>query len=344
MYLSKIALRQFRSYSSSEFTFDKNLTLITGRNGAGKTNLLEAVYVLLQGGSFRVGDRDMIHNETAWWRIDGVISDEVRQVRYQTDHHPPKQLVVRDTTKRFMYKDRLPVVLFEPNDLQLIHGSPSRRRDSLDTMLTSLSPAYKTALGKYERALKQRNNALKHQTSNLEDQLFSWDILLSEYGVEIIHARESLVSDLNRLIGGYYTQIAGDIQDLTIIYHHDLGTDITPSKFIHSLHSKLPLDTLRGTTSVGPHRDDIEFILRGSDAKQSASRGEVRTILLALKMAYAQLLEDTYRQKPIILLDDVFSELDELRQQNLLDTLRDNQVIITDTRNPFDDVASHIKL
>lgn len=344
MYLSEISLKQFRSYKETKFSFDKSLTLITGKNGSGKTNLLEAIYVLLQGNSFRVSDKDMIQNDQAWWRLDGVVDKETRQVRYQLGVHPPKHLIIHENAKRFMAKDRLPVVLFEPNDLLLVHGSPTRRRDALDVMLASLSPTYKTTLGKYERALKQRNNALKNQIANLDDRLFSWDILLSEYGVELIYARHELIEKLNNLIGGYYAQIAGKQQSLRIVYKHDLGSDITPSRYIQSLHGKLALDKLRGTTSVGPHRDDMEFILDGHDARQSASRGEVRTILLSLKLAHAALLEKEYEQKPLILLDDVFSELDEKRQHNLLETFTENQVIITDTRLVDTVSAKHIKL
>lgn len=333
MYLSQIALKQFRSYKDARFTFDKNLTLITGKNGAGKTNLLEAIYVLLQGNSFRVSDKDLIRNGDSWWRLDGVLDTEPRQVRYQLGHSPAKQLVTHDNQKRFMYKDRLPVVLFEPTDLQLINGSPSRRRDSLDTMLISLSQPYKIALGRYERALQQRNNALKKRAPNLEDQLFSWNVLLSEYGVEIVRARHDLILSLNTLLGGYYTEIAGEIQELMIVYKNDLGTEPTSSKFMTGLHSKQQLDSLRGTTSIGPHRDDIEFMLGGVDAKQNASRGEVRTILLALKMAYAALLEQVYSEKPLILLDDVFSEIDASRQANLLRIYTDHQVIITHTKS-----------
>lgn len=344
MHLSDISLKQFRSYEDAHFEFSPSLTLITGKNGSGKTNLLEAVYVLLQGGSFRVSDRDMMRSGDSWWRLDGTIDGEFRQVRYQIDHHPPKHLVIHELSKRFMAKDRLPVVLFEPNDLLLIHGSPTRRRDAIDTMLISLSSVYKTTLGKYERALKQRNNALKRQLPNLDDQLFSWDVLLSEYGVEIILARQELIQKLNERIGGYYAQIAGLQHSLNIVYKHDLGDDVTPSRYIQSLHTKLSLDKLRGTTSFGPHRDDLEFILRGVDAKQSASRGEVRSSILALKLAYTELLENVYQQKPLILLDDVFSELDETRQKNLLTLIVSNQTIITDTNVISAPNLTHIKI
>lgn len=344
MHLSHISLKQFRSYTSADFTFDKSITLITGKNGSGKTNLLEAIYVLLQGGSFRVHDREMIRDGDSWWRLDGKVDSEKRQVRYQLDHHPPKQLVAYETSKRFMYKDRLPVVLFEPNDLLLIHGSPSRRRDSLDMMLSSLSASYKTSLAKYERVLKQRNNALKNPSPYLDDQLFSWDILLSEYGVEILRSRRQLIEQLNELIGGYYGEIAGRIEELKIEYRHDIGEDITSSKFLHQLHTKLPLDKLRGTTSIGPHRDDISFYLKLKNANIAASRGEVRSIILSLKLAYSRLLEQAHETTPIILLDDVFSELDLSRQSNVIKLIKHNQIIMTDTKVLLEEQLSQIKL
>lgn len=342
MQLKELRLKQFRSYRDAHFTFDPRITLITGKNGVGKTNLLEAIYVLMQGVSFRVSDGDMIQDEKNWWRIDGKFEHEERQVRYQLDHKPAKQLVHNDSAKRFTYKDRMPVVLFEPTDLQLIHGSPSRRRDAIDTMLVALSQPYKQALSRYDRALQQRNNILKRSPPNLEDTLFSWDILLSEYGVAITQARRELISDLNALLSGYYSQIAGRDEELRLVYKSELTKTVGGTEYISHLHKKLPLDRLRGTTSVGPHRDDMEFILAGSNAKQSASRGEVRTTLLALKLAYANLLERSFGVCPLILLDDVFSELDIDRQQLLLGLLQDGQTIISDTKHH--DIGKVIKL
>lgn len=332
MVLHEISVKQFRSYESKRFLLDPALTLIAGKNGVGKTNLLEAIHVLLQGTSFRVGDGDLLRTGDEWWRIDGLLGDEPRQVRYQLGHVPAKQLVIHDASKRFTYKDRLPVVLFEPTDLQLIHGSPSRRRDAFDTILVALSGSYKQGLSRYERALQQRNNILRKQPTNLEDMLFSWDVLLSEYGVMIANARRDLIEQLNGMLSGYYSEVAGEVHDLKLEYKSELSARITGTGYIAQLHQKLPLDRLRGTTSIGPHRDDIEFHLEGVPVKQSASRGEIRTILLALKTAYAALLEETHQTKPIVLLDDVFSELDSERQRNLLTLLQGNQTIITDTK------------
>lgn len=343
MYVAGIELRQFRSYRSARFTFDKKLTLITGNNGAGKTNLLEAVYVLLTGGSFRVADRELIHHDESWWRIDGGIDGNTRQVRYQLAHRPPKQLLEHDTTTRFMYRHRLPVVLFDPTDLLLIHGSPSRRRQSLDTMLSALSAEYKTTLGRYERSLLQRNNILKKRPDNLPDVLFPWDIQLSEHGLKLTQARAALIDQLSPLIDVFYQQIAGKQDQITLTYRssHDPRSDM--SVYMGKLKSSLQLDSLRTTTSYGPHRDDLFFSLRGHDAKHEASRGETRTTLLALKLAYAALLERAYSAKPVLLFDDVFSELDADRRQNLFSHLGEYQTIVTDTHE-IADIPKTIRL
>lgn len=332
MYLREITLKQFRTYQDDTFSFDENITLITGKNGTGKTNLLEAIYILLQGGSFRVSDSDLTRNGSSWWRIDGIVDGESREVRYQSDHRPAKQLVIHDTKKRFSYQHRIPVVLFEPTDLQLIHGSPSRRRDAIDLMLSSLSPRYKQAQSRYERALQQRNNILKKRPEKPDDMLFPWNIQLSEHGMTMLEERRQLVSDLNQRLSTHYSHIADGIHELRVDYVSAMPADITSSGYIHTLQARLSHDMMRGTTSVGPHRDDVVFSLSHNDAKQTASRGEIRTILLALKITYAHLLEQQYGMKPLILLDDVFSELDTSRQKNLLAALNENQIIITDTK------------
>jgi len=333
MILSKIELYNFRSHDEAAFLFDPRLTLVTGKNGTGKTNLLEAVYVLLRGTSFRASDRELTAFERDWWRVVGELDDTTRELRHQSDKLPAKQLLMHDSAKRFHYKDRLPVVLFEPTDLQLIHGSPNRRRSTFDDMLMSLSPDYRQALSRYERSLKQRNNTLKRYgaSNELHDLLFVWDVTLAKYGETIIAERERFISQINTMLPEIYSQIAGRVSDIELRYHSTSPS--TSSRFIDKLHKNIGLDKMRATTSIGPHRDDFMFYLNQTDAKAMASRGETRSILLSLKLAYTALLRDLHDTDPIVLLDDVFSELDSDRQKNLLRALGDSQVIITDTKN-----------
>ena len=143
MVIDNVTLQNFRSYESYRLKLDPRLTIIVGKNGIGKTNLLEAVYVILHGSSFRATDAELMRHDSAWWRLGVAFDDHERELRYESEKRPAKQLIHRSTKKRFSYQDRLPVVLFEPHDLLLISGSPSRRRDALDHMIGFLSKTYK---------------------------------------------------------------------------------------------------------------------------------------------------------------------------------------------------------
>lgn len=346
MVIDEITLQNFRSYESYRLKLDPKLTMIVGKNGIGKTNLLEAIYVTLHGTSFRATDTELTRHEAMWWRLAMSLDDSERELRYEADKRPAKQLIDRSTKKRFSYRDRLPVVLFEPHDLLLISGSPARRRDALDHMIGFLSVSYKQSLGRYERALQQRNNLLKQRIdpTALKDQLFVWDVMLAETGQYIIEERTKFFIAINERLPVFYDQIAGSDDRVEIIYQSTLPPEPTSSQIISSLHSRLSVDMSRGTTSTGPHRDDISFLLNGNDAKNTASRGESRSLILSLKLAYAALLHEVYGTEPIVLLDDVFSELDATRQVNLLSLLSDHQTIITDTESVSVDHGKHIVL
>lgn len=336
MKIKEATLNNFRSYDERTFEFSPDVTVIVGKNGAGKTNILEAIYILLQGKSFRDADEQLLRYETDWWRISGTFDNFERELRYQPSQQTSKQLYVNGTQKgRFTYKQQLPVVLFEPDHLLLIHGSPSLRRAYLDTLLTAVSPNYRAILAKYERALQQRNNLLKKKLplAQLKDSVFVWDVALSEYGAELQTARARLTEAINTGLSGYYSTLAGAEQTLSVTY--EPTTKGGSHTLLQLLNRSLEKDILRGFTSVGPHRDDIGFLLNGKDAKATASRGEVRTIVLALKYAEIAELSAANSTMPILLLDDVFSELDESRQKALLANTEGIQKIITTTHRPL---------
>lgn len=334
MVIDNVSLQNFRSYESYRLKLDPRLTVIVGKNGIGKTNLLEAIYVILHGSSFRATDLELMRYEAAWWRLGIEFDDRDRELRYEAEKRPAKQLIDRSTKKRFSYQDRLPVVLFEPHDLLLISGSPSRRRDALDHMIGFLSKTYKQTLGRYERALQQRNNLLKQHTNleALKDQLFVWDVMLAEMSEYLLSERQRFISAINNRLPSMYERIAGVPSEVEFVYVSSLPAGTTSSQIIAQLHAGLRGDIARGTTSVGPHRDDFGFRLAGKDAKNSASRGESRSLILSLKLVYADLLSEVYGTEPVILLDDVFSELDLDRQTNLLSLLDKHQTVITDTK------------
>lgn len=333
MALERVKLYNFRSYTEREFVFSPDVTVIIGKNGAGKTNILEALYVLLQGRSFRDNDESLLCYTTDWWRVHGYMGDDERELRYQPSQTSPKQLIVNGVNKgRFTYKQQLPVVLFEPDDLLLIHGSPSARRAYLDSLLVQIVPSYRTTLARYERAVLQRNTILKKggTVATLHDAVFVWDVALSEYGAEVIAQRSRLVETLNQQLGEYYTEIAQQSNTFTVTYE-------PPSKqgshrLAQLLSRSFEKDRLRGFTSVGPHRDDIGFVLNNKDARTTASRGEARTIILALKRAELDILHTTLGVRPLFLLDDVLSELDETRQEQVIKN-NGYQIVLTTTHN-----------
>lgn len=341
MHVSRLHLHQFRSHEDAIFDFDPHVTAIIGPNGSGKTNILEAIYTLCMGKSFRDGDDDLITYEQDWYRIEGNIDDTQRELRYQPSNKG-KQLIVDGTSKgRFTYKQQLPVVLFEPDDLLMIHGSPSARRKYIDELLQKLSLPYRQLLSRYERVLTQRNNLLKqrHTMSELRDNLFVWDVSLAEIGSKIIAMRLDIIEQINTRASEIYSEVAGKQQALTLtyIYPHQQRTE---SQIVAALTHHLDDDLRRGFTSVGPHRHDIEFELQSQSAKHTASRGEVRTILLSLKQIEISLLTQAQGNTPILLLDDVFSELDNDRKrrvseipgvQTIITTTEMNGVLLSET-------------
>lgn len=332
MTIQQIELHHFRSYSERRFELSPNVTMIIGKNGAGKTNLLEAIYTLYGGKSFRDSDEELLQFGENWWKITGKLGDTNRELRYQATQPSPKQLYIDGTSKgRFTYRHQLPMVLFEPDDLLMIHASPAKRRLYIDTLLVKLQPVYRQIIAKYDRALMQRNNLLKKPLSDheLSDALFAWDITLSTLGSQIMGARHTLLTELDEILTGYYQGITRQHETITVLYQTQHVRE--SNELARLLAQRLPQDRLRGFTTVGPHRDDIEFLMGGKSMKTTASRGEVRTLLLALKFAELSLIEQHTGESPLFLLDDVFSELDESRQQALTRFMGSVQKIITST-------------
>ncbi len=333
MRIKKVGVQNFRSHSQKVLHLNPTTSLVIGKNGAGKTSLLEAIYVALQGSSFKGSDTDILQRDKEWWRIDIELDNGlVRTVTYNPSKTTgKKQFTVNDKKSyRLSVKDKYPVVLFEPEDLRLFHGSPSRRRSFIDSLVAQIDPAYSTTLRRYDRALKQRNTLLKSPYIS-DDDLFVWNVTLSDLGSQIIEKRVYAIELLNKTINEHYKDIAQTNDELTVHYSHTF-IDNSAQKILKELESKLPYDKVVKYTSVGPHRHDVIFNFNGRSALSIASRGEVRTILLAIKRIEATMIEDITGYTPIVLLDDVFSELDESRQQLITQT--GAQQIVTTTSAP----------
>ncbi len=332
MVITSLQLTGFRSYLDAEFEFGDGVNIVVGPNASGKTNLLEALLVTCLGKSYRAETADLVNNESNLARIQSTYKDGDRVITIEKhDGHSVRRLLVNGSEHaRWRRDDTLPVVLFEPQHMMLVNGSPSSRRAYLDGILESTVTGYKSALARFTRALAQRNRLLKTAGVS-EQQFFVWDMKFAEYASEIIHWRRQLVDRLNAVLPSHYASIAGRQTPIVASYHSTIGAKDYQTGLLAALHRRRADEQLRGYTLSGPHRDDLRIELNHQPAEISASRGESRSIVLSLKLAEMSILQDSHDASPLILLDDVFSELDKDRQKALAATLKDHQTIITTT-------------
>lgn len=330
--ITNLHLQHFRSYKDASFEFSSGVNIIVGPNASGKTNLLEAVLVTAKGSSYRVSDADLIAFEQPWARLDATMQDDsTRTIKLVAQPRPSKSYdIAGKPLRRLTTQYQLPVVLFEPNHLTLLSGAPEGRRNYLDDLLEQIRPDYQLVRQQYGRTLRQRNSLLKKGPS-VAAQLFPWNLRLSELAGTIVRARAELAEKLNKELPGLYTALSNSKADVSLTYHHRWPAESYQSQLLKKLEANQELDFMRGFTGNGPHREDFGVTYNGHDAADSASRGEIRTAVLALKILELKILEAVSGNKPIILLDDVFSELDGLRRKLLTNYIENYQTFITTT-------------
>lgn len=337
MVISSIKLKNFRCHEDFCYQFSKKTSVIVGENGSGKTSVLEAIYEALRGKSFRATDPDILKRQSDFYRIEVDFKNGEKTVvafgSLSENEIAKKQFLVGGKKyARLPKKYRYPIVLFLPDDLHLISSSPTRKRDFFDRILSELNDTYSSTLNRYEKALKQRNDLLKsYAEGSIEEVrsvIFSWNLLLAKYGTEIRRERKKFIAEMNERLTKTYRSIAENKDEVFVEYKLQ-GDDISENEYFRKLENELPRDLILGHTGFGVHRDSYEFLFNNSDANGSASRGEVRSIILAMKFIEAELIYEKNGKRPIVLLDDVFSELDEMRQKALTRNFKENQVIIT---------------
>lgn len=336
-----LSLRQFRSYDDQLVKLNDGVTIFVGPNGSGKTNLLEALYVLSTGSSFRAREAEMIKLDHDWFRLEGIWGKQRRTlVVRRVDEKLEKQFNLDGVKRvRLTSEFKVPAVLFEPDHLFLLKASPALRRDYLDTALSKLQPDFTWLKHQFERVLAQRNAVLKKhlKRSQLEDQLFAWDVRFAELAWQLVERRQQLVNKFDMHLSSIYSKIAREAHVLNASYKNSVLAADYQAGLLQLLSANIDRDCDRGFTSVGPQRDDFTLDIDGQPAPSFASRGETRSIVLALKVAELRMLHQTLEQKPLLLLDDVFSELDPARCQALAEVAREYQTIITSANH--DDVA-----
>jgi len=331
---TSLHLQHFRSYVDSTFEFNKGVNIIVGPNASGKTNLLEGLLMVARGGSYRGRDVEMISFEAPWARLQAETSQGARIVKIQReaqDRSSKTFVIDEQSLSRITLQRGVPIVLFEPNDLQLLTGSPELRRLFLDDLIEQTIPHFGALRRHYKRVVTQRNTLLKKQPRDIAEQLFVWNIRLSELGGQIARERIELIGQLNAQISELYDTIAAGGQTIELTYTTQFPYDNYETALLHKLELSTEIDVLRGFTAYGPHRDDLGVLIDNRKADVVASRGETRTLVLALKILELQLLEKLRGERPLLLLDDVFSELDSKRRQALTGFVSSYQTFLTTT-------------
>jgi DNA replication and repair protein RecF len=328
--ITDLRLQNFRSYKDGSFEISPGVNIVVGPNASGKTNLLEAVLVLARGSSYRVADNELINFDQPWARLD-CHSDNSgqRTVKLFAGSEAKQYEIDGKTHKRLTLSHSLPVVLFEPGHLRLLTGSPERRRDYLDDLLEQTIAGYGTTRRHYKRALAQRNRLLK--IPDFQNQLFPWNIRLSQLAGQIVRARTDLAGQINKEITDLYKELSGSKTMVSARYDSRWPAGNYESQLLKKLETSIEEDQLRGFTSSGPHREDLIVLFDDHPASEVASRGEVRTAVLALKIIELKIIEGSRNKTPLLLLDDVFSELDGRRRHALVDYLSPYQTFITTT-------------
>jgi len=329
--LKHLRLAQFRSYDQLSLELSERVMVILGPNATGKTNILEAMYIAATGQSFRADDGAVVQDGKGGYRIDAEYDEEKLSITYRQVPAKQKKLLRNEVAiSRQTLLGLHPVVLFEPGDLNLAVGAPAMRRRYIDFVLAQTSPIYRRAMILYRRLLRQRNALLwrNKRTSllRLDDQLFILDTQLSAPTETIFQERKDFLDWLLPVLQQRVAYIADTEIEIDLDYLE------RSSNYLDRLKEARERDVVLGTTTVGPHREDWRVLQEKKLLQVTASRGENRTIMIALKLAEIDYMRrDNDAPTPLLLMDDVFSELDESRRRLLIEVLEDVQTIITTT-------------
>lgn len=349
MYLQSLLLENYRNYEKESISFDPKINLFLGQNGQGKTNLLEAVYYLSCAGTFRGGKKtdELIKFDTDFFRLHGSL---VRERNYEIDISANRQKKKQIKINNVTYKKTvdlfgiLQVVLFSPDDLKIVKGSPIERRRYLDLSMSQYDKSYVYNLQKYQKVLLQRNSLIKEKQlrTDYTNALDVWDEQLAMYGSILIKKRLDYLKKIVPLARKIHYELSQGKEKLNITYQSSLGrvidmsVDELNSLFLTTLEKNKKEEIKRGNSLFGIQRDDLIFYLNDLPLRIYGSQGQMRSFILALKMAEAKLfIRDG--QKPLMLLDDVLSELDDVRRSYLLNEIQNEQMqtIITAANMEF---------
>lgn len=342
MIVKSLKLKNFRNYDLLNLEFDSTTNIFYGDNAQGKTNILESIYLTGTTKSHRgTKDRDLIQFGQEEAHIETIV--EKKGVPFKIDIHLKKnspkgiainKIPIKRASELFGI---INIVFFSPEDLNIIKNGPAERRKFIDMELAQLDKVYLSDLSNYNRIVNQRNKLLKdmYDRKDLIETLDIWDLQLVKYGNQVIKRRQQFIEQMNEIIGNVHEKLTGGKEKLQLFYEPGVKNDT----FENALVRNRERDMRMKSTSVGPHRDDICFMCGDLDIRKFGSQGQQRTAALSLKLAEIELVKQELKDTPILLLDDVLSELDKHRQNYLLDSIRDIQTLITCTG--LDDFVNH---
>ncbi|WP_301108411.1 DNA replication/repair protein RecF [Sporosarcina sp.] len=345
MHIDRLALTNYRNYASLELEFSPTMNVLIGENAQGKTNVMEAIYVLAMAKSHRTAnDRELIRWEQECGKIEGDVERKFGRL--------PLELIISKKGKKArvnhleqnrlsMYVGQMNVVMFAPEDLNIVKGSPQLRRRFLDMEIGQISRVYLHDLVNFQKILKQRNAMLKDHRGKLDLQDVMFDVYTEQYiqvAVQIIRKRFYFMELLQKWANPIHQGISRGLETLEVSYgtlkdlHSGQTVEEMETIFADQLKTVRRRELERGLTLVGPHRDDLQFFVNGYDIQTFGSQGQQRTTALSLKLAEIELVKQEVGETPILLLDDVLSELDDYRQSHLLSTMQGQvQTFVTTT-------------
>ena len=333
MLITNLKIENFRNYNELNLNLNNKINIFFGNNAQGKTNIIESIFLCSIGKSFRTNkEKELIkfNEEKTSVEINYEKSDRTGKIKIEIGEKKQVYLNGIKIKKLSELLGNINVVIFTPDDINILKGGPQNRRKFLDIMISQLRPNYMHILSLYNKTLDQRNNYLKQiKTENKDENLLDiWDEKLIEYGLKIYEYRKEYINKIQEKIKTIHKDITEEKEEIEIKYFSDASTR---QNFINELKSRRKLDIIKGYTTKGIHRDDFMIYINGREVQIYGSQGQNRTAVLSLKLAELNIIKDDIGESPILLLDDFMSELDSNRRKKLLENIEDIQVIITCT-------------
>ena len=345
MYINKIKLNNFRNYEEQEILLNPNINIFYGDNAQGKTNIIESIFLCAIGKSFRTtNDKEMIkfNKENASVYIEYKKVDREGTIKIYIENK--KNIYVNGIKIKKLSEllGKINIVIFTPDDIQILKEGPQKRRRFLDIMIGQLRPNYVHILNLYNKTLEQRNNYLKQiKIENKPEELLEiWDEKLAEYGEKVFLYRNEFIEKIKEKINNIHEDITENKENLKIEYESNCKSK---EEYLNLLKERRKLDIIKGFTTKGVHRDDFMIYINNELVNIYCSQGQNRTVILSLKIAEMQVIYDEIGEYPILLLDDFMSELDEKRRKNFLENIENKQVIITCT-DKIEEINNEFKL